>query len=155
MSTIITLFVLGSVMIFFEIFLPGGILGVAGGLAMMAGSVLAFMEYGTGGGIIAIVAGTALSGLQPDHRIQVPAQDKNRPPALSFQGRFRRQSAAYRLGGCRLAGSAGPRQLWHQVVWFSLTENAMRRFLGVGMWIRGTTLIIKGMDNFRLIVSKS
>lgn len=46
MSLIIGLVVTAFVLFFFEIFLPGGVLAVAGGLMLLAGSVLAYNELG-------------------------------------------------------------------------------------------------------------
>lgn len=53
MTLIATLFVVGVILLGFEVFIPGGILGVMAGLAMLAGSALAFVDYGVSGGLLA------------------------------------------------------------------------------------------------------
>ncbi len=55
LTVIIGLFALGVVLIFFELLVPGGILGMLGALAMLGGCVLAFIEYGVGGGLLAFL----------------------------------------------------------------------------------------------------
>ena len=52
MSAIVLLFLLGIVLLGFEVITPGGILGVLGGLAMLGGSAVAFNTFGgLGGGL--------------------------------------------------------------------------------------------------------
>lgn len=46
MSLIIGLIITAFVLFFFEIFLPGGVLAVLGGLMLLAGSVLTYNEFG-------------------------------------------------------------------------------------------------------------
>ncbi|MCF3651263.1 NfeD family protein [Synoicihabitans lomoniglobus] len=55
MTIIGVLFLIGIVFLGFEVFLPGGILGVFGGLALLGGCVMAFVGYGVGGGGLAIL----------------------------------------------------------------------------------------------------
>ena len=50
MNAIIILFVIGALLMAAEIFLPGAVAGIAGGLALLAGSVLSFREFGFAGG---------------------------------------------------------------------------------------------------------
>ena len=49
MNAIIVLFVVGFVLLAFEVIVPGAILGIIGGLAILGGVILAFMEYGSTG----------------------------------------------------------------------------------------------------------
>lgn len=64
LTWILALFLLGAIFVFFEAFLPGGILGFIGGALLLAGVGVAFAGYGPVGGgaallaAIAIVAGT-------------------------------------------------------------------------------------------------
>ena len=154
MSTIIVLFALGSIMIFFEIFLPGGVLGVAGGLAMMAGSVLAFMEYGTGGGIVAIAAGLGLLVCSLIIKFKfLPKTKLGRRLFLSKtdSGGSQPPIASEDVIGreCRAETTLAPSGV------VLLDGKRYEAFSRSGYVDRGTPLIIKGMDNFRLIVSKS
>lgn len=154
MSTIIALFVLGSVLIFFEIFLPGGILGVAGGLAMMAGAVLAFMDYGSSGGIVAIFAGVGLllASLIIEFKF-LPKTKLGRRLFLSESdsGSSQPPIAQKDIVGreCRAETALAPTGV------VILDGKRYEAFSQGGFVERGTNLTIKGMDNFRLIVTKS
>lgn len=62
MTLIITLFAAGILLLVLEVVVPGAILGIIGGVLMLAGVVSAFTEYGfTGGSIAAIVAVVVVS----------------------------------------------------------------------------------------------
>jgi membrane-bound ClpP family serine protease len=54
MSLIIILFSIGIFLLAAEVMIPGGILGIAGGLLLFAGCVLSFILLGTTEGMIAI-----------------------------------------------------------------------------------------------------
>jgi len=56
MNTVIILLLVGVVLFFFEIIVPGAVLGTLGGLAMLGGIVLAFIDYGPTGGVAATLA---------------------------------------------------------------------------------------------------
>lgn len=63
-TTIVTLFVVGLILLGFEVFVPGAILGIAGGLMLLGGVIVAFLEHGPQGGLIALlVAVTAVAAL--------------------------------------------------------------------------------------------
>lgn len=55
MTMIAVFFVIGLVLLGFEVFLPGGILGVMGGLALLGGCAMAFVEFGLAGGLLAVL----------------------------------------------------------------------------------------------------
>jgi membrane-bound ClpP family serine protease len=63
MTPILLLFLLGTVLLVFEVFMPSSVLGILGGAAMLGGCVVAFMNYGVRGGSLAVVAGLAILGL--------------------------------------------------------------------------------------------
>ena len=60
METILLLFVLGIVLLFLDLFVPGIILSVFGTLAFLAGTRQAFVQFGLGGGLMAFAIGVAL-----------------------------------------------------------------------------------------------
>jgi len=53
MTAIILLFAIGIVLVAIEILVPGGLLGLVGGLCLLAGVVAAFNQFGASGGAIA------------------------------------------------------------------------------------------------------
>lgn len=63
MTAIILFFALGLVLLFFEVVVPGAILGVIGGVFMLIGCGLAFTAYGMGGGALAVLVAVVLLGL--------------------------------------------------------------------------------------------
>lgn len=58
MSAVVLLFVVGILLLGVEVFVPGGILGVLGGIAMICGCLVAFRIFGMDGGLI--VSGVAI-----------------------------------------------------------------------------------------------
>jgi len=62
MNAILILFLLGSLMLAGEVFVPGAILGICGALLMLAGCVISFLQLGPAGGTIATVVALGLLG---------------------------------------------------------------------------------------------
>jgi len=60
MNAILILFFIGVVLLAAEIFLPGAIAGIIGGLSMAAGCVVSFVTFGPGGGALATVVALGL-----------------------------------------------------------------------------------------------
>ena len=63
MNAIVIFFALGLVLMFFEVFIPGGVLGIIGALLMFAGSGLTFARFGVEAGALATLAAIALIAL--------------------------------------------------------------------------------------------
>jgi membrane-bound ClpP family serine protease len=61
MSLIVALFILGAALLAVEVLVPGGILGVIAGVALLAGVVLAFIERGSTGGWTAVGVALAIT----------------------------------------------------------------------------------------------
>ena len=62
MSAVILLFVIGILLLGVEVFVPGGILGVLGGVAMVCGCIIAFKVFGMDGGLIVSGLAAAILG---------------------------------------------------------------------------------------------
>jgi membrane-bound ClpP family serine protease len=63
MSVIVALFLIGAVLLFFEVITPGGVLGAIGGVVMLAGCGHAWHLYGGQGALIAFMVALALVGV--------------------------------------------------------------------------------------------
>lgn len=63
MNAIVLLFLVGLVFLGFEVFVPGAVMGIIGGLAMLAGCAVAFDRYGVAGGSLALAAAVLLIGI--------------------------------------------------------------------------------------------
>jgi len=62
MNAIALLFVIGLIFLGVEVFIPGGILGALGGVALLGGCGLAFSEFGFSGGVVATLIALVLVG---------------------------------------------------------------------------------------------
>lgn len=63
MTLIVLLFSLGLVFLVLEVMIPGGILGIAGGILLFIGCILSFVRLGTGEGLIAISIALAAAAI--------------------------------------------------------------------------------------------
>lgn len=63
MTLIVVLFVAGVVLLALEVIVPGAILGIFGGIALLAGVIVAFADFGPSGGFAAVGAALALVAL--------------------------------------------------------------------------------------------
>ena len=63
MSAVIFFFALGVLLLALEVVVPGAVLGVLGGIAMLVGVVAAFSEFGWNGGAWATGAALLLTGV--------------------------------------------------------------------------------------------
>jgi membrane-bound ClpP family serine protease len=63
MTAIILLFAIGIVLVAVEILVPGGLLGLVGGLCLLAGVVAAFNQFGASGGAIATALALAIGAV--------------------------------------------------------------------------------------------
>src|SRR3954464_6784435 len=63
MTAIVLLFVTGALLLAAEVFLPGAIAGIVGGVALLIGSALAFSNFGVAVGTLASLGALLLLGL--------------------------------------------------------------------------------------------
>ena len=63
MILIIVLLAVGVVLFFFEVIVPGAVLGTLGALSMLGGVVLAFTQYGPTGGVATTLISVAVLGI--------------------------------------------------------------------------------------------
>lgn len=155
MTAILLLFLLGTVLLVFEVFMPSSILGLLGGVAMLAGCVVAFMNYGARGGSLAVVAGLAILGLAlyaefgllPKTRIgkrfflHAAIGATSQPPVA--------EAAAVVGKPCEAVTTLAP------TGYVLLDGRRYEAFSQSGHVARGTTLKVVAVDNFRLTVTKS
>ena len=155
MTGLILLFALGIVLLFFETFVPGAVLGILGGICLLIGCVLAFADYGAGGGAITVAIAAALAGLMFYFQFFVL------PKTRVGKKMFLKTS----IGGV----SHAPVALGHEIVGRpgeALTTLAPSGFVQVdgrryeassqsGLIDQGATVKVTGLNNFQLIVSKS
>jgi membrane-bound serine protease (ClpP class) len=155
MTAILLLFLLGTVLLVFEVFTPTSVLGILGGLAMLGGCILAFMDYGAGGGSLAVVAGLAILGvalyaefgLLPKTRLgkRFFLHDSigatSQPPLA--------EAGAVVGKTCEAVTTLAP------TGYVRLDGRRYEAFSQSGHVAKGTVLRVVAVDNFRLTVTRS
>ena len=63
MTLIIVLFAIGILLLALEVIVPGGVLGIVGGLSLLGGVLVAFDRFGPGGGAWALAAGLLVTAV--------------------------------------------------------------------------------------------
>ena len=153
MSIILLLFVVGVVLLALEVIVPGAVLGIIGGISMLAGVIVAFDRFGFSGGVLASFAAVALVGitlylefvLLPRSRLaktfsMTATVDGRSQPALADRSVIGKRAVAVTA----LAPSG--------VV--ELDGRRYEAFARSGHAPLGAQLEVIDLDNFRLIVSK-
>ena len=155
MNAVLILFLLGVILLAGEVFMPGAILGILGAIGMFAGCVISFLQLGTGGGIIATVVALALLGLTLYvELIWLPKTSFGRklivhstvnatsqPPLADKENVIGKTAEA--LTALVPSGHV------------LLEGRRYEAYSQSGHVTKGTSLRVTGLDNFRLIVTKS
>jgi membrane-bound ClpP family serine protease len=154
MILVITLFVAGIILLAVEVVVPGGILGIAGGILVLLGVTVAFFRFGVQGGAIASGAAVVLGAivlflefvLLPKSRIAKALSmtgtvaGRSQPPIADRTSVLGRHVTAV----TQLAPSG----------YVELEGRRYEAFTRSGLVQRGERLEIVDVDNFRLIVTK-
>lgn len=154
MSVILTLFIAGIFLLAVEVVVPGAILGILGGILIVAGVVVAFNDYGINGGLIASAAAVVLTAivlylefvLLPKSRVtkKLSLTDTvagtSQPPIADPKRVIGRQAVA--VTALMPTG------------YVELDGQRYEAFARHGHTRAGDRLDIVDVDNFRLIVSK-
>jgi membrane-bound serine protease (ClpP class) len=155
MNAIIILFLIGALLLAAEVFLPGIIAGVLGGLALLVGSILSFGEFGLWGGVIASVAAIGLvvlvlylelvvlpkTAFGRKMVVQATVSATSQPPLASPESVVDQPAEALTT----LAPSG----------YVLVGGRRYEAFCRSGHAAKGATLKVVGLDNFRLIVTQS
>ena len=155
MNAIILLFLLGVMLLAGEVFVPGAVLGILGALCMAAGCVISFVLLGTGGGLVATAIALGLLGLTLyvelvwlpktsfGRKLVVQSTvDATSQPALAEKEKV--------VG--KVAEAVTPLVPSGYVV---VEGRRYEAFSRSGHAAKGAQLRVTGLDNFRLIVTKS
>ena len=155
MTTIVLLFIVGSLLLAAEVVLPGAIAGILGGMALLAGAALAFTDFGPGVGALASIGALALVGVMlyaeliwlPRTRLGrtmiVNATNDTQsqpPPAVAADVIGQTATALTTLAPSGFVSIGGKRY---------------EAFCRSGHAAAGSLLTVVGLDNFRVIVSET
>jgi len=155
MNAIILLFLLGVLLLAGEVFVPGAVLGILGGLCMAAGCVISFVQLGTGGGIVATVVAVSLLGLML--YVELVWLPKTRfGKKLIVQSTVSATSQPTLADKDAVVGKTAEAVTPLVPSGYVLVEGRRyEAFSQSGHAAKGATLRVTGLDNFRLIVTKS
>ena len=153
MITILVLFALGLILLALEVVVPGGVLGLTGGVLLVVGVALAFDGYGAGGGGLALLAALVAVAitlyfefvLLPRSRLA-----KTFSMTATVAGRSQPAIADRSVIGRRVVAvtTLAPSGM------VELEGRRFEAFARNGHVPAGTELEIVDLDNFRLIVSQ-
>lgn len=155
MTAIITLFLVGALLLALEAFVPGVVIGILGGIAILGGVAVAFGTYGTGGGLIALLAGLLLIGVTL--YLEFVVLPKTRfAKALSMStnvtGTSQQPVASLDEVIDQTGETATPLSPSGYIM---LNGRRYEAFSQSGFLPKGVPVRVTGLDNFRLIVTKT
>ena len=153
MSSIILLFAVGLILLGFEVFVPGAILGIFGGLALLGGTGVAFLNYGTTGGLLALVVALVLVGalLYVEFRV-LPRTTLGR--RLFLRAAVTGENHAV-VAPADVVGQSGTAATTLAPTGYVLVAGQRyESYSQSGYIASGTTVRVVGRDSFRLIVTQ-
>lgn len=153
MSSIIALIAAALILIFFEVILPGGILGLVAALCIIVATWLAGAEYGAGGAILTFLAALLAVGLLVYIEFKVLAR-------TSLGNAFFLKST---VTGHSNSAQAEPSVVGQQGVALTRLNPSGKVAIGGesyqacsqdGYIEVDTPVVVAGQDNFKLIIKK-
>lgn len=154
MTAIVLLFVSGALLLTAEVFLPGAIAGIIGGCLLVLGAIVSFTTYGAGGGLVATLGAAVLVGVMlyaelvwlPRSRlgrelvVEATVGGQSQPPIASADVVGKPAVALTTLAPSGVVEIEGRRY---------------EAYCRTGHAVRGATLQVVDVDNFRLVVSET
>lgn len=154
MNTIILLFVVGILLMGFEVFVPGAILGIIGGVVLLGGVVMAFVDFGPAGGSAALGTALLLVGLML--YVELAILPKTRlGRRLFLQSSVTGTSQPAVAEASLVVGRPAEAVTTLAPTGYVMVDGKRyEAYSQSGLIDRGATLRVVGLDNFRLIVTK-
>jgi membrane-bound serine protease (ClpP class) len=153
MTLIFLLFAIGLVFMAVEVIVPGGILGVAGGLFLLAATIVTFLQHGTTFGVIALASSVLLSGLTVVVELYIIRHTPLGKKAF-LNAEITSSSSNFEKETKELIGkSAESATMLSPTGYVTIDGRSYEAFCPSGQIPVGTSLRVIGSDNFRLIVS--
>lgn len=154
MTVLALLFLTGLLLMAGEVFVPGGVMGAIGVVAMAAGCAMAFVRFGVGGGVVSV--GLALGCLGATLYMELVWLPKSR---------FGRAMVVQSVSGgapdgvtdvAALVGKVGEAATTLAPSGYVLVDGKRHEAFCVSGYVsKGASLRVTGRDNFRLIVTKN
>lgn len=154
MNAIILLFLIGVLLLAGEVFVPGAILGIIGGICMLIGCILSFSQFGSGGGTLVTIGAGALLGLTLYlELVWLPKTRFGRK--LIVQSTVGATSQPPLADKAAIVGKTAESITPLVPSGYVLVEGRRyEAFSQSGHVSKGVQLQVVGLDNFRLIVTK-
>jgi len=155
MNLVILLFAVGVLLLGFEVFVPGGLLGVLGALSMIGGIVMAFVDFGAGPGLTAVGAALVLVVLMlVAEFVILPRTAIGR--RLFLTSAVQGSSQGPLADAAAVVGAAGETlTTLAPTGYVQVAGKRYEAFSQSGLLTKGTSVRVVGVDNFRLIVTKT
>lgn len=151
MTTLITLIVIGLVLIFFEVIVPGGILGLLGIASFITAWIVAYDVYGPTGALIAFIASMLCAILLL--ALELKFLSKTKLGQRFFLGATIKETSTHTQGDDTIVGKKGralTRLAPSGIV--EIEGNRYEAFSESGWIDEGACITVIQKDNFRLIV---
>ncbi len=155
MTAIIILFLAGTLLLAIEVFVPGMVVGIIGGLTIGAGVLTAFNLYGFTGGMVSLVcAGLLLGVTLYIEFIVLPKTKLAKKLSMHANVEGTSQPAVADLAAVidQLGETITPLSPSGYV---SLQGRQYEAFSQSGYLAKGVAVRVTGLDNFRLIVTQN
>ncbi|HEY0944940.1 MAG TPA: NfeD family protein [Opitutaceae bacterium] len=154
MNLLLLLFGIGVVLLAAEVFVPGGILGIFGGLALLGAVILAFVDLGAGAGWTTLAAAVATVGLLL--YVELGLLPKTRTGRRLFLNAAVDGTSQELPARPDVVGKPAEALTTLAPTGYVIVEGRRyEAFSQSGLVPKGTALRVVGLDNFRLIVSKT
>jgi membrane-bound ClpP family serine protease len=155
MTAIIILFLAGILLLAIDVIIPGMIVGIIGGLSILAGVVTAFNLYGSSGGMIALLSGGLLLGVTLYIEFVIMPKTKL-AKALSMQATVEGTSQPAVAELSMVLNQQGETITpLSPSGYINLQGRRYEAFSQSGYLAKGVTVRVTGLDNFRLIVTQN
>lgn len=154
MNMIIILLSVGVVLFFFEIVVPGAILGTIGALSMLGGIILSFIEFGPTGGVATTLIALVVLGVVI--YIELRILPNTRLGKRMFLHSAVSASTQPPVADISIVGKTGEAATVLAPSGFVVVDGRkLEAFSQSGYIESGTAVRVDAVDNFRVIVSKS
>jgi membrane-bound serine protease (ClpP class) len=155
MNVIVALYLVAVVFLFFEVFTPGPLFGILGGLTLLGGVVVAFGHYGLSGGLLAVVGGMVAAGATLyAELVWLPKTRFAKLFSLAETSGSVSQPLPAKIEEV-VGKDADALTTLAPSGYVLVAGKRYEAFSQSGHVEKGTRLRVVGLDNFRLIVSKS
>ncbi len=153
MTTVVILFVVGVILIAAEVFLPGGIIGLFGGAAMLGGIYSAYGEFGPQGAFISAAIAVLLVMVALFFEFKI--LPKTALGKRLFNKETIKESAQYSAAGDDAVGQVGETATALGPTGFVMLNGVKLEAASKSGFIEKNERVkVIGRDNFRIIVAK-